>query len=90
MNNTTHHTAAHNTHATDAATLVLTGAAALPDATEYAILIDDATDASDAAPPASWSLSASVLAAIGIGDDGDEAMAHLYPHGVVVGRHSRA
>ena len=56
---------------------------ALPDCTDDAILLDDGDGA------ASWCLSADVLRGIGIGDDGDEALAALYPHGVVVGRISR-
>lgn len=57
---------------------------ALPDCTDDAILIDDGDSV------ASWSLSADVLRGVGIGDDGDEALASLYPCGVVVGRLSRA
>lgn len=56
---------------------------ALPDCTDDAILLDDVDSV------ASWSLSADVLRAIGIGDDGDDVLAALYPHGVVVGRISR-
>lgn len=57
---------------------------ALPDMTADAILIDDGDSV------ASWCLSADVLRGIGVGDDGDEALASLYPCGVVVGRLSRA